>query len=484
MGLSATLSNALSGLTAASRAAEIVSANVSNAQTEGYGRRELMLTSATLGGSGGGVAVSGVVRSIDQHTIGERRLADAALGQSGAGVAFFDRLEMLVGLPDDPASLAAKTTQLQAVLLEAASRPDSDTRLDAILAAATGLSDHLNSASDQVQNLRMDADREIGQQVKTLNESLVRIADLNYEIRLQIGGGNDASGLMDQRQQLIDRVATIVPLNEVPRDNGQIALYTPGGAILLDGKPAEISFTTVGVIVPQMTQASGALSGLLINGQSISTTDNGPLSGGSLIELFAVRDDYATTAQSQLDAVARDLVERFADPLVDPTLALGSPGLFTDAGGVLNVANEVGLSGRLKINALVDPAAGGEIRLLRDGLGASVPGPVGNASIIQAMNDALEAPKIPASGGFSGAARSAVGLAGDFISHVNGKLRGAEANQSFASAKHDALKTIELRSGVDTDQEMQQLLLIERAYSANARVISTVDDMIQTLLGI
>ena len=48
----------------------------------------------------------------------------------------------------------------------------------------------------------------------------------------------------------------------------------------------------------------------------------------------------------------------------------------------------------------------------------------------------------------------------------------------------DSLKALELQGGVDTDHEMQQLLLIEQAYAANARVISTADDMIQTLLGL
>ena len=39
MTLSGSLSSALSGLNAASRAAEIVSTNIANAMTEGYGRR-------------------------------------------------------------------------------------------------------------------------------------------------------------------------------------------------------------------------------------------------------------------------------------------------------------------------------------------------------------------------------------------------------------------------------------------------------------
>ena len=52
MSISGSLSSALSGLTAASRAAEVVSNNVANAQTEGYGKREIELSSRILGGAG------------------------------------------------------------------------------------------------------------------------------------------------------------------------------------------------------------------------------------------------------------------------------------------------------------------------------------------------------------------------------------------------------------------------------------------------
>jgi len=46
------------------------------------------------------------------------------------------------------------------------------------------------------------------------------------------------------------------------------------------------------------------------------------------------------------------------------------------------------------------------------------------------------------------------------------------------------LKTQELQNGVDTDYEMQQLLLVEQSFAANARVIQTIDELIQTLLRI
>jgi flagellar hook-associated protein 1 FlgK len=55
---------------------------------------------------------------------------------------------------------------------------------------------------------------------------------------------------------------------------------------------------------------------------------------------------------------------------------------------------------------------------------------------------------------------------------------------TYAAAKWEAIRTLELEGGVDTDQELQKLLVIENAYAANARVIQTVDEMLDLLLRI
>jgi flagellar hook-associated protein 1 FlgK len=59
----------------------------------------------------------------------------------------------------------------------------------------------------------------------------------------------------------------------------------------------------------------------------------------------------------------------------------------------------------------------------------------------------------------------------------------AESEASYAAARTNALTQLELSAGVDTDQEMQSLLLVEQAYTANAKVIQTIGQMIDTLLG-
>jgi flagellar hook-associated protein 1 FlgK len=100
------------------------------------------------------------------------------------------------------------------------------------------------------------------------------------------------------------------------------------------------------------------------------------------------------------------------------------------------------------------------------------------------MVNGLATALVPASAAFSATPRTASALAADFLSGVSGKRVSAEAEQGFASARHGTLKAQELAGGVDTDAEMADLLRIEQAYSANARVLQTVDELLRSLLRI
>lgn len=478
MSLSATLSTALSGLTAASRSAELTSSNVANALTPGYTRRLLEIGQRQVGNSGTGVAVLGVTRHVDRALLADRRLAGGAAAERDLRAGFLASVETALGSPDDAASLTARVAALDAALIAAASRPDSEVRLGEVLHAAQAIITRLAAAGTVVQQARAAADNHIAVAVAEVNINLARVADLNAAIRSQQGAGRDASALMDQRQSAIDAIALVMPLREMDREDGQIALYTTTGATLLDGKPAELGFAPVGVVTAEMTLGSGALSGLTLNGRSFTA------SGGSLAGQFALRDTLAPAAQARLDAVARDLIGRFADPATDPSLAPGAPGLFTDAGAALLPGAEVGLAQRMSINALADPAQGGALWRLRAGLGAASPGEAGDSRQINRLQSALLAEREPASGGFLPGARSFAGLAADLVSTTAAARLTAESEASFANARADALTVLELENGVDTDQEMQTLMLVERAYAANAKVVQTVDELMKILLGL
>lgn len=484
MSLSLSLSSAVSGLQASARSAELVSSNVANALTDGYGRRDIQLTARSLGGTGSGVEITGVVRVTDQVLLSDRRVAQANMAGSAVLADAFARLEAAIGTPGDAASLGGKIAGLDSALLAATSRPDSEQRLAAVLTAAQGLATQVGKASIAVQMERERADDRIAENVKELNDTLAKVAALNAQILKQVVADRDASPLMDQRQQLIDKIAEIVPLRQIDRDTGQIALISTGGAVLLDGRPALFGFTPVGKVTPDMTLSSGALSGLTMNGKPVTFGDGSDkLDGGAMAANFRLRDIEAPVQQVRLDALARDLIARFANPSVDTTLTSGAPGLFTDAGAAFNAATETGLAGRLAVNTAADPANGGALWRLRDGLGATTEGPPGESALLTALRGQLTAFLAPASGGFAPGARSFSGLASDVLSYVSRARTGAEAEQSYTAARYNSLRADELAAGVDTDQQLQSLLLIERAYGANAQVIKTVDSMIKLWLG-
>ena len=485
MSISGSLSNALSGLSASSRAAELVSNNVANALTEGYGRREINLSANVVGGAGAGVRVDGVSRVVDQVILQDRRFADADLGQSLSESEFLEGIETLLGTPDQGDSLSSWVQKFEAALIEASGRPDSSARLQSVVDAANGMTAKFNSISDGIQSARLAADGKIADQVQALNSALQQVEELNSNIVSLSGSGRDVSGLIDQRQQVVDRIASVLPIREIERENGQIALYTTTGATLIDGPAGQFGFSEANLITPDMTQASGALSGITLNGRDLDTSGQySPVAGGSLSALFAIRDESAITSQVRIDAVARDLVTRFETPGTDPTIAPGQPALFTDAGAAFDPLNEIGLAGRLELNALVDPGQGGQSWRLRDGLGAATQGDVGSSNVLNALTAALNNSITPASGNLTGTAGSLSDLTGALVSLTGTELATSEQRTQYVSAQQTSLRSLELAGGVDTDQEMQKLLLIEQSYAANARVIQTVDEMIQTLLRI
>ncbi|MCR9087140.1 MAG: flagellar hook-associated protein FlgK [Rhodobacteraceae bacterium] len=484
MTLTSALSNALSGMSAASRSADVTASNISNAMTDGYRRREVEVM-ARWQGSGGGVQIVGIQRHVDQAVLQDRRGADAELANIDAQTGFLSGVESEIGLPGETGSLSDRLAKLDAALTTAIGRPESETRLDAVVDGLKDVTSHLGEISEHIQSARARADKAIATDVALVNETLARVEDLNGKLRRHVTSGDDISGLLDQRQELVDTVAEIIPVRELDRGNGVIALMTPQGGLLLDGPAVELSFTPANAITADLSLSGGTLSGISIDGVPVDLArEPHRLSGGRLAGNLDVRDSLGPEAQARLDAVARDLIERFADPAVDPTLGPTDPGLLTDAGAAFDPLTEAGIAGRIAVNAAVDPASGGELWRLRDGLLAAVEGPVGNASGLTALSEALSVSRVPASGGYSGAARSAQALSADMLSSIGGTLQSLETDLSFVEAQRASLKQIELENGVDTDQELQKLLLIEQAYAANARVIQTVDSLFETLMRI
>lgn len=483
MSIGQALSNALSGLTATTRGIETVSSNVANAYTPGYARREVDTTSGHVGGRGGGVRVIGIERVVNGAVLAESRAANAGQVNAETRSAFFNRIEGLVGQTGDIGSLGTRLGELRTALNSASTRPDDPIRLQTVLQSAAQLADKLNEVGDGIQAARRDADLQIQSDVSRLNGLLEKAALLNERIAALGSEGGDIAALQDQRQLVIDQISQIVPVSEVSREAGRAAIFTTSGAVLLDGTvPATIEFTAATGMNASMNVADGTLARLVFNGQPISDSRLSLFAGGSLGAAFDIRDNLAPRAQADIDMLAHELHDRFADPAVDPTLGPGDPALFTDQDARFDPADFAGFASRISINPALASDAPDNLWRLRSGFGATAAGPVSNSSILQNMSDALDrsaeiVTPLGSRGNFT-----MTGLFSNFESGLSNLRLDAETQQSLASGRASAMAEDLAASGVNTDAEMQRLLQYEQSYAANARVIQTIDDLIQLLI--
>ena len=338
--------------------------------------------------------------------------------------------------------------------------------------------------------MRSDADKAISQDVAKVNQNLKQIQALNADIQALSVTDTSVPTLIDQRERLIDEVNVIIPIRIQAKEDNVVHIYTAGGQFILQESAAVLEFTHNPVITTPMVYdpaGGGALSGLTLRGQDITPGSGNPLQirEGSLAGHFAVRDQITVEHLERVDQFAADLISRFENSAVDPTLAAGDPGLFTDNGSALDTSIISGLSGRIAVNALADASQGGDPARLRDGLQAAGPGPLNSDVLPRNLLDALTA-QSPAGGipGLAGSLSSFEIVSG-IVEIVGIQRTSSEASAARLTSTRETLADGEAdQIGVDTDQELQALIQIEQAFAANVQVIQTASRMLQELLEI
>lgn len=480
MSISSALNAAQSGLTASSRRADIVANNVANASTPGYVRRSVSLSEALVSGNTGGVKVTGISRSSNEYLVGERRSIGSDLAKADLLSSVWNDLSRRVGDTADGPGLFSAMSRFESSLSKAALSPESGVDARGFIDAANDLIQELKTLSGVAVDMRAEADREIAVGVETVNDALKQIQELNTKITGTDRNSNYAATLMDERQRIMDSISEYIPVKAVPREFGTIDVVTDQGVFLLAGTAREIEFTPSNVFTPSQTLAGGQLSGLTVGGVDITpgASSYGAISSGAMGGLFQLRDQDLPAFSDQLDAIASDLVTRLSDDSIDPTKTPGDPGLFIDP----DPAAGAGLAARLQLNPAVDEAQGGEVWRLRDGLGAAAEGDPGNGTILKNMLNAITAINTINTSGLQGQF-SVADLTAHFSS-LTGQTR--IGHESVLSSNQFQYQTVieaeQSESGVDIDAQMQELLLVEQAYSANARVIEVASQMINTLM--
>lgn len=476
MSLTSALSIAQSSLLATSRQTSVVSRNIADASNPDYARRTAVLVSMDAGAK-----ASYIQRATNELLFRQNLSALAAWSGQSTLSSGLDRLELAVNGVDNASSAATAIGKLQEAMQLYATSPSDKTLATNVIEAARQVTNSLNQGTSAIQAFRTDADSQIGTAVDELNALLSQFEDANKAVITGTRNGADTSDALDRRDALLKKISEYVPVSTFTRGDNDMVVTTKDGTTLFETVPRSVSFQG----------SSGYSAGT--DGSAIYI-DNVPLSAGGeangkLAGMLQLRDGVANTMQSQLDEIARGLITAFAEtapPLPNAT------GLFTWSGGpAVPPAGTLvdGLAGSIRVNAAMDPAVGGSPELLRDG-GANGAAYVVNtgggasyAELLIAYGDRLDKPMSFSSEAGIVTTASVTGYSASSIGWFQGVRQqaatAADTKEALASRTAEALSN---ETGVNVDAEMSMLLDLEHTYQASARIMTSVNQMLDALM--
>lgn len=344
MGLSVTLSNALSGMKIGQNALDVLSGNVANAGTPGYHKRSVSVIDS-LGANSTYARQGALTRTFNQSL--QQHYTRAVSDSSFASVrsSYLDRLQTLFGMPGTTGSLDSAFSAFETSLTSLTSSPDNFANRADTVQKAQELAGALNRLSGDVQSLRQEVEAKISTSVDDINNQLQSLEKINIRLADQGIDPSSRATLLDQRDRLVGTLSEQMDLRVSYRGDDTVALMTRSGVGILDGRASLLSFESAGQLsATSLFNANDAKSGvgkLTITtgaGLKIDLVKQNVMTSGELAGLIQLRDNDLVQAQDQLDEIAAGLAQSMSTKTTAGTqVTVGaSAGYEVDVGGLQN----------------------------------------------------------------------------------------------------------------------------------------------------
>lgn len=501
MSLQSALLTARSGLLYTQRALAAAADNVANADTAGYTRK----TAGAAAIETSGVRALPTTRDVDEALVTELNSRRAAAAGATLRADLLSGIEAAHGSTEAGDGIGDLAARLHTGFEELLADPAQSGSQAAIVVAAQDVAGRLNEVSGAVAGARQRAQDTVVNEVSAINAGLRDIAGLTLRIKEQIALTGEAAALEDERDTAIATLSGSIEVKALKREDGGLVLVARNGLVLpLDANSDAFATSDAAIDATSFHGSGGTIPAITLAGQDVT----GVLLGGRLAEAVALRDQTLPRYQAELDLTAATLAARFdAQGL---TLFTDAAGAVPDTAVAYAGSAMAGFAGRIRVNDAVaaDPS------LLRDGTRAVAgdpsgaadftPNPAGGPASFTTLIERVVTFSFGAeaqSGVAWGAiATGGLGPDGTLSSPFNAPVTlegyaamvtatqsadsaAAEARATSAGAIVDGLaERFAQRSGVDVDGEMAAMVILQNAYAANARVMSTVQAMWDTLL--
>lgn len=434
MGTFSGISTALSSLQAQRVAMDVAGQNIANVSTPGYSRQRVEMT------AGIGVDVSSIQR-LHSGLLGDRaRTETARLGDLNVKSAVLNQIEQVFPEPST-SGFQSKLDALYSGFANVARDPSNAAARIQVIAQANVLTGWLNDAAEQLTNISTSQSQNVSNLVTSANAYAQQIAELNVSIGQSLEGTSATNALMDQRSYAASQLAEAV-----------------GGTYLIDGR----------------NKMSVSLGGAVLVGPSNYATLKVATAGGTTSIQFTSNSATAVvssgTANGYLTAINTTIPDRKTD-LNSVAAALASKVNTAQAAGFdqSGTAGAALFTGTTAATIAVALTTGSSIA-------ASTLAPVGGVASLNGSN----ADSMAALG------RSADGpdkLYQNLVVSLGFAAQGAQQTAQTVQAFLDGISgQISSESGVNIDEEMANLLSYQRAYEAAARVLTSIDEALATLI--
>lgn len=306
----------VSALQASQRAMDVLGNNIANANTPGYHRQVVQLSTSTPlrlenHAYGRGVEVTGIHRLVNENIeISQIRQAGVS-GSSESQLSVATQLESR--LANEKASPGTLLETLFNRLEQLSSQLNSSPARKLAVAGADQLAREFNSSAIDLVHLKDDVDQSIGAVVAEINPLTKQIAQLNAEIAKQGTVGGLPNDLLDQRAQAIQSLSQRIGVEVLKGNQDQITLISGGVPLVVAGRALALN----------VVQDSD-------NRVSIrpeKSESDLQIEGGQLGGYLTARDELIPRYQQRLDDLARTVASAFNSV---QTSGVGVAGAFTN----------------------------------------------------------------------------------------------------------------------------------------------------------
>lgn len=481
-------------------ALETIGHNVANASTPGYSLQTANLQSMPPytvpsmmrpigpGQIGTGVQVTTIGRGRDARLDQQYRYENQYAGEYTTQDTQYTQLQGIFPEPST-SGLSSQMTAFWNSWQALADDPTNQGARAQVQQTGVALTSALNSDAQQLTEAQQTADNYVATDVTSINTMAQQIATLNGQIAAVSASQQQPNDLLDQRDLLIDQLSNIIPITYTTATNGEVtinlATQVPGSTTLQVARPSEaplVSGTSTNLLksvvmgVPTYADGSAYMDPVLF------PTQPAPI-GGTMGASIQLRDSIIGGAKgliSQLNTIAQALAET-----VNVQHATGY-----DANGITNkpffnvappaaslTAPYTSVGTVTAANITVDPAIVASVQAIAASSSANSPGDGTNAQAISNLRSAPGAAGSPLPGitiqqGYDNLI-TVLGSSAQ-LAHTNNQSQGT-VMQSLTAQRQSI-------GGVNQDEQMTLLIQFQHSYEAAARVVTTVDSMLDTIV--